>query len=107
MTDAFSAATAALFADDNMSFSGAYTPAGGAPIEPIRVLKRLPPPVDLGLGASRASVDRLILGLQVADVPDEPPRDSTISDGVTTWYVDAARPAARNTYWACDVRTAA
>ena len=103
MPDAFDLMIDTLFNNADLSSAGVYTPSGGSPVS-VRVLKRIPPTQDISLGNSRASTSGITLTLRVSEVPDEPPRDSTlVVDGIT-YIVESAKSIARNKEWSLDAR---
>jgi hypothetical protein len=101
MADAFSAAVDTLFTNADLSTSGVYTPAGGAP-QAVRVLKRIPQTMDISFGSSRVSTSGILLTLRVSEVPIEPARgDALVVDGVT-YNIESVKSVARNLQWALD-----
>jgi hypothetical protein len=102
MSDAFSAATDTLFNNADLSTSGVYTPAGGAP-QTVRVLKRIPPTNDISLGASRVSTSGITALLaRVRSAARAFPRRCSGRRRQSPMSSKAPRSTARNLQWALD-----
>lgn len=65
---AFSAATAQLFQDPNLSVAAEFLADGTGPGQPVRVIRRRPDQ-EASFGSSRAAVPTLVIDARTADLP--------------------------------------
>ncbi len=101
---AFATAAADLFADDNLSVAGTYTPAGGGPPVAVRVVLRQHDPV-IDLGTTRVRAPGWTIRLSAAEVPMRPTKGASIADGVQTYSVRDVQGDGLGLTWDCDVDT--
>ena len=100
---AFDTAAADLFADDNLSVAGTYTPAGGgAPVAVRVVLTWHDPVIAMFHGPGVRAAGRTVL-LATAQVPTRPSKGATIVVGSTTYVVGDVQGDALGLTWDCDV----
>jgi len=86
--NAFSAATAVLFQDPNLSVAAEYFAEGIGAGQPVRIIRRRPDEV-ANFGASRSAVPTQVIDARVADLP-RVTRGDTFRINAEDWKVSAA-----------------